>query len=105
MKVQTKSGFFLFVLFLFNGQFVDVSPVKGQRKTIKPRAPVVDRKALRSRHDIVPLVDYHVHLLGPYALPLPDPLPPEIKLPSEINRLLVERARLFGSVESEKDFE
>jgi uncharacterized protein len=105
MKVQTKSGIFLFVLFLFNGQFVDVSPVKGQRKTIKPRAPVVDRKALRSRHDIVPLVDYHVHLLGPYALPLPDPLPPEIKLPSEINRLLVERARLFGSVESEKDFE
>jgi hypothetical protein len=54
----------------------------------------------QSRNDIVPLVDYHVHLLGPYALPLPDPLPPEVNLPAELNRLLIDRARLVGRAET-----
>lgn len=60
--------------------------------------------AQQRRADIVPLVDYHVHLLGAYALPLPDPLPPEVKLPAELNRLLVERARLIGNAENPNDF-
>lgn len=59
-----------------------------------PRPAAVDRR------DIVPLVDYHVHLLGPYALPLPDPLPPEVEVPAEIGRLLEARAWLEGRVDS-----
>lgn len=58
----------------------------------------------QTRNEIVPLVDYHMHLLGPYALPMPDPLPLEVKLPSELDRLLVERARLIGNVSTESDF-
>jgi predicted TIM-barrel fold metal-dependent hydrolase len=58
----------------------------------------------QTRNDIVPLVDYHVHLLGPYALPLPDPLPPEANLPSELNRLLIDRARIIGNAETAADF-
>lgn len=29
-----------------------------------------------NRNEIVPLVDYHMHLLGPYALPMPKSLAP-----------------------------
>ncbi len=58
----------------------------------------------QSRNDIISVVDYHVHLLGPYALPLPDPLPPEVKLPSELDRLLVERSQLIGNIGTESDF-
>jgi hypothetical protein len=50
----------------------------------------IDSKALPLRSEIVPQVDHHTHLLGPYALPLPDPLPPEIKLPAELDRLLTD---------------
>ncbi len=57
------------------------------------------------RSDIVPLVDYHVHLLGPYALPMPDPLAPEIQVPAEVERLLRDRARLAGNVSSVADFD
>ena len=32
---------------------------------------------------IVPLIDYHTHLLGPYALPIHPPLP-EVKVPPDI---------------------
>ena len=58
----------------------------------------------QSRNDIVPLVDYHMHLLGPYALPIPDPLPPEVKLPAELERLLLERSQIIGNVGTENDF-
>ena len=58
----------------------------------------------QSRNDIVPLVDYHMHLLGPYALPMPDPLPPEVKLPAELVRLLTERSQIIGNVGTENDF-
>ncbi|WP_420126253.1 amidohydrolase family protein [Longimicrobium sp.] len=56
------------------------------------------------RSDIVPLADYHVHLLGPYALPLPDPPAPEVEVPAELSRLLHDRARLFGNVERIEEF-
>jgi hypothetical protein len=59
--------------------------------------------AAPKRSDIVPVADYHVHLLGPYALPLPDPLPPEVQLPPELDSLLVARARLLGNVTSEAE--
>jgi predicted TIM-barrel fold metal-dependent hydrolase len=58
----------------------------------------------QSRNDIVPLVDYHTHLLGPYALPMPNPLPPEVKLPAELERLLIERSNIIGNVGTENDF-
>lgn len=58
----------------------------------------------QTRNEIVPLVDYHMHLLGPYALPLPDPPPPEVKLPAELDRLLAERARIVGNAETAVDF-
>ncbi len=54
--------------------------------------------AAPKRSDIVPVADYHVHLLGPYALPLPDPLPPEVQLPPELHSLLV--ARAHGSAQT-----
>ena len=63
-------------------------------KIIKPNGATQ-----QSRNDIVPLVDYHVHLLGPYALPLPDPLPPEVNLPHELNRLLIDRAGIIGNAD------
>jgi predicted TIM-barrel fold metal-dependent hydrolase len=44
---------------------------------------------------IVPQVDYHVHLLGPYALPVVEPLP-EVSLPAPLRELLDARARLYG---------
>lgn len=70
----------------------------------KPNAPAAQDVLLQSRNDIVPLVDYHTHLLGPYALPMPDPLPPEVKLPPELDRLLAERSKLVGNVGTESDF-
>lgn len=71
----------------------------------RPSAGSATGAAAIHRSDIVPLVDYHVHLLGPYALPLPDPLPPEIEVPAELRRLLSERAKLVGRVESTSDLE
>jgi uncharacterized protein len=56
-----------------------------------------------ARQEIAPLADHHVHLLGPYALPLPDPLPPEVEVPDEIRRLLAARAALVGNVRSADD--
>jgi ketosteroid isomerase-like protein len=49
------------------------------------------------------VADYHIHLLGPYALPLPDPLAPAVTLPDELARLLEDRARLQGNVNSVAD--
>lgn len=57
------------------------------------------------RSEIVPLADYHVHLLGPYALPLPDPPAPEVDVPAELSRLLHDRGRLFGNVGSTADLD
>ena len=59
---------------------------------------VAARMDVPHRSEIVPLTDHHVHLLGPFALPLPDPLPLEIALPAELQRLLSDRARLVGNV-------
>lgn len=102
MKVQsTSSIFLLFTLFILNSQLVGIYRVHAQRKATKQRTQVVRNTTFQSRNDIIPLVDYHVHLLGPYALPVPEPLPPEVKAPPELGRLLVERARLFGNAESE----
>jgi uncharacterized protein len=56
------------------------------------------------RDDIVPAADHHVHLLGPYALPLPDALPAEVKLPEDLTQLLAARAALAGNVKTEADF-
>jgi uncharacterized protein len=57
------------------------------------------------RSEIVPLADYHVHLLGPYALPLPEPLPPEVELPADLQKLLQDRAALIGNVSGPADLE
>jgi predicted TIM-barrel fold metal-dependent hydrolase len=43
---------------------------------------------------ITPLIDYHTHLLGPYALPVETP-PPEVAVPAELQRVLAERAKFF----------
>lgn len=69
-----------------------------------PPGPALDARPLH-RSEIVPLADYHVHLLGPYALPLPDPPAPEVEVPAELSRLLHDRARLFGNVGSTADLE
>lgn len=74
------------------------SPARAQAGSTAP-VPATHRS------DIVPLVDYHVHLLGPYALPMPDPLAPEIEVPAEVARLLGDRARLAGNVNSVADFD
>jgi len=105
MKAQTKSSiFFLITLVVFNLQLGEIYPVKAQQKSKKASASAAASVPGQSRNDTFPLVDYHVHLLGPYALGMPDPLPPEVKLPPELERLLVERARLIGNVGSESDF-
>jgi hypothetical protein len=69
-----------------------------------PSQTKIKSTTVQSRNDIVPVVDYHMHLLGPYALPLPDPLPPEVKLPAELERLLIERAQIIGNVGTVNDF-
>jgi predicted TIM-barrel fold metal-dependent hydrolase len=53
---------------------------------------------LVERRDLRPYADYHVHLLGPFALPLPDPLPTEVTVPADVRTLLDARAALSGSV-------
>lgn len=67
------------------------------------QASAADRVRPVHRSEIVPLADYHVHLLGPYALPLPEPPAPEVEVPAELSRLLLDRARLFGNVGSTAD--
>jgi hypothetical protein len=53
---------------------------------------------LVERRDLRPYADYHVHLLGPFALPLPDPLRTEVTVPADVRTLLDARAALSGSV-------
>ncbi len=43
-----------------------------------------------------PVVDYHVHVLGPYALPIRDE-GAEVTVPKEIGFLLARRAKLMGA--------
>jgi hypothetical protein len=57
-------------------------------------------RASANRCDIVPFADYHTHLMGPYA---PPTLPPAVNVPPELDRLLRDRARLFGNVQSVAD--
>jgi uncharacterized protein len=57
------------------------------------------------RREIVPTADHHVHLLGPFALPLPDPSLPEVELPPALIRLLQARAALIGNVGREEDLD
>lgn len=45
---------------------------------------------------ITPLIDHHTHLLGPYALPV-ETLPAEVSVPAELQRVLAERAKFFGT--------
>lgn len=47
--------------------------------------------------ELVPVADHHMHLIGPYAV-MADPPLPEVTLPPELERLLAQRARLFGSL-------
>jgi len=62
-------------------------------------------EAQTARDAITPAGDHHTHLLGPYALPLPDPLPPEITLAPELANLLAARAALNGDVRGPQDLE
>ncbi|HVF47782.1 MAG TPA: amidohydrolase family protein [Pyrinomonadaceae bacterium] len=101
MKVRTKTSIFLLAAsIIFGWQLVGVEQLKAQQKKQK----VTQRALIQSRNDIFPVVDYHTHLLGPFALPMPEPLPPEVKLPPELERLLTERSRLVGNVATESDF-
>ncbi|HYO77257.1 MAG TPA: amidohydrolase family protein [Thermoanaerobaculia bacterium] len=60
--------------------------------------------AVQSRRSaIVPLVDHHQHLLGPTALPPPEPSLPVVQVPAELSRLLEERARISANVKSAAD--
>lgn len=61
-------------------------------------SPPPQPAALASAAAIVPAIDYHVHLLGPYALPVVEPLP-EAPVPAPLRELLDARARLFGPVD------
>lgn len=77
----------------------------GSLTSTNGQQPQAAKMALPHRSEIVPLGDYHVHLVGPYALPLPDPLPSEVRLPAELTRLLEARGRLVGNVTGPADLE
>ena len=57
-------------------------------------AEMVNSQPAPAASQLVPLIDYHVHLLGPYTLPLEDP-PPPVEVPAELQRLLQARGELF----------
>lgn len=57
----------------------------------------------QDRRDIVPLVDHHQHLLGPAALPPPEPQLPFVEVPPELRRLLDERARINANAKTAAD--
>jgi predicted TIM-barrel fold metal-dependent hydrolase len=104
MKASTKSNIFLLItLFVFNLQLGDIYPVKAQQKAKKASISAAASTPGQSRNDIFPVVDYHMHLIGPYALGMPEPVPPEVKLPAELERLLIERSRIIGNVAAESD--
>ena len=52
--------------------------------------------SVASKVGIVPVGDYHVHLLGPTAVQPALPQLPAIELPAELGRLLRDRAALYG---------
>lgn len=61
---------------------------RGQKSSLA--APPV----VQSPTAITPLVDHHMHILGPYALPLETP-PEEVVVPAALVRLLGDRAKFF----------
>jgi uncharacterized protein len=83
------------------------SGVAAARGAIPGRNDVVPLEdpatAARTRASIAPRVDHHQHLLGPTALPVQAPLLPAISVPAGLERLLVDRARLWGSAKSVSD--
>lgn len=79
--------------------------VEGNVASAGARQLEPGKTAVPQRSAIVPLGDHHVHLVGPYALPLPDPLLPEVRLPAELTRLLEDRGRLVGNVTGPADLE
>lgn len=103
MKTRNNAFVFLLTTFLVFPGPGGINHLKAQQKIKSGSNSTVIGKPNQSRNDIFPLVDYHMHLLGPYALPLPDPLPAEVDLPPQLNRLLVERANLIGNVGTEED--
>lgn len=50
---------------------------------------------------LTPVVDHHTHLIGPFALPLHEPVAPEVSVPPEVAKLLERRAALYGNVSTE----
>ncbi len=86
-KVQMMSRLSLPVLLLtaLSGCAHAPASPRAADASLRPAAP----------SEIVPWADYHVHLLGPYALPVNPPLP-EVQVPPGVRQLLQARARLFG---------
>jgi predicted TIM-barrel fold metal-dependent hydrolase len=72
-----------------------VTPTAGE--VVPPEDPAT---LALIRAGIAPRVDHHQHLVGPTALPVQAPLLPPVSVPAGLNRLLSERARLWGNAKS-----